>query len=73
MGSFYTVLEIQQDANGSRVAIPTIYGDEGQALAKYYTICAAAAVSTIPYHSVAILRDDGIIIEGRVFDRRGNS
>jgi len=73
MENFYIVLEVQQDANGNRGAIPTIYGDEAQALAKFYTICAAAAVSGIPYHAAEIIRDDGIITEGRVFDRRVES
>lgn len=70
MGRFYTVLEIQQDANGNRAAIPTIYSDEDRALAKYYTVCAAAAVSVIPYHAAVILRDDGVVTNGQVFDRR---
>jgi len=49
------------------------YNDQvNQAYAKYYTICAAAAISEIPYHSAAIIRSDGIMIEGKVFDRRTN-
>ena len=66
---FYTVLEIQEDINNTRACIPTIYNDYNSALAKLYTILAAAANSTIPYHSGHILRSDGIMTDGRVFDR----
>lgn len=68
--AFYTTIENQVRADGSKGLLYDHFDDENQALAKYYTICAAAAVSEIPYHSAAIMRDDGIIIEGRVFDRR---
>lgn len=67
---FYTVLEIQEDSNGNRACIPTIYTDYDAALAKLYTILAAAASSSLPYHSGHILRSDGIMTDGRVFDRR---
>lgn len=68
--AFYTTIENQVRVDGSKGLLYDHFDDENQALAKYYTICAAAAVSEIPYHSAAIMRDDGIIIEGRVFDRR---
>jgi len=70
---FYTVLEIQEDASGNRTCIPVIYTDSDSALAKLYTILAAAAQSAIPYHSGHILRSDGIVTDGRVFDRRGSN
>jgi hypothetical protein len=68
--AFYTTIENQVRADGSKGLLYDHFDDENRALAKYYTICAAAAVSEIPYHSAAIMRDDGIIIDGRVFDRR---
>lgn len=67
---FYTVLEIQSDANGNKACIPVIYYNYNDAVAKYFTICAAAAVSTIPYHSAHILRSDGILTDGRVFEHK---
>lgn len=67
---FYTVLEIQEDANGNRACIPVIYPGYQEALAKLYTILAAAAVSTIPCHAGYILRSDGILTDGRVFNRK---
>ena len=68
---FYTVLEVQEDVHGNRSVIPVCYGDYDAALAKLYTVLAAAAASAIPYHSGHILRSDGIMTDGRVFDRRG--
>lgn len=67
---FYTTIENQIRTDGSRGLLYDHFDDETAALAKYYTICAAAAVSDIPYHSAHILRSDGIMTEGRVFDRR---
>jgi len=67
---FYTTIENQVRNDGSKGLLYDHFTDLNAALAKYYTICAAAATSDIPYHAAAIIRDDGIMIEGRVFDRR---
>ena len=67
---FYTTIENQVRADGGRGLLYDHYDNEDQAYAKYYTVCAAAAVSGIPYHSAHIIRSDGIMIEGKVFDRR---
>ena len=69
MDYFYTVLEKQLN-NGQAGTIATHYDSETAALAAFYTICAAAAVSTIEYHAAHIIRSDGVMTEGRVFDRR---
>ena len=68
--TFYTTIENQVRTAGSMGLLYDHFTDLNAALAKYYIICAAAATSEIPYHSAAIVRDDGIMIEGRVFDRR---
>lgn len=70
--TFYTTVENQVRNDESMGLLYDHFTDLNAALAKYYTICAAAATSEIPYHSAAIIRDDGIMIEGRVFDRRTN-
>ena len=67
---FYTTIENQVRPDGSRGLLYDHYTDLNAALAKLYTILAAAAVSECPYHSGHIIRSDGLIIEGRVFDRR---
>lgn len=69
MERFFTVIE-KQLIGGTPATLSTHYDTEREALAAYYTILAAAAVSTIEYHAAHIIRDDGIMIEGRVFDRR---
>lgn len=67
---FYTVIEVQN--SGTPGILTTVYTNENEAYSKYYTVLAAAALSTIPYHSGHIIRDDGVMIEGKVFDRRTN-
>lgn len=70
MEVFYTTIENQLRNDGSFGLLYDHFTDENAAYAKLYTILAAAAVSGIPYHSGQLLRSDGIMIEGRVFDRR---
>ena len=69
MNTFYTVIEKQLN-NGIPGTLARHYDNETAALSAYFSICAAAAVSSIEYHSAHIIRSDGIMIEGRVFDRR---
>ena len=68
--TFYTTIENQVRNDGSKGLLYDHFDEENLAYAKYYTVCAAAAVSEIPYHSAHIIRSDGIMIEGKVFDRR---
>lgn len=67
---FYTTLENQLRSDGSFGLLYNHYSDLNQAYAKLYYILAAAATSGIPYHSGHIYRSDGVLIDGRVFDRR---
>jgi hypothetical protein len=71
--NFYTTIENQVREDGSRGLLYDHFDDLNAALAKYYTICAAAAVSGIPYHAAYILHSDGYTIEQRIFDRRENA
>lgn len=68
--TFYTTIENQVRNDGSKGLLYDHYDTYEAALAKLYTILAAAAVSEIPFHSGHILRSDGIMTDGRVFDRR---
>lgn len=70
MPLFWTTIENQLREDGSRGLLYDHFDDENQALAKYYTICAAAAVSEIPYHSAHLLASDGRMIRQEIFDRR---
>lgn len=66
----YTTLENQIRNDGSKGLLYDHFTDYDAAMAKFFTVCAAAAISEIPYHSAHVLRSDGIMIEGRVWDRR---
>ena len=67
---FYTTIENQMREDDSFGILYDHFTDEAQAYAKLYTILAAAAVSDIQYHSGHLLRSDGLVMDGRVFDRR---
>ncbi len=74
---FYTTIENQIRHDGSmgllydhfEGTVNSLTAEE-RAWAKLYNILAAAAISGIPYHSGHILRSDGLIVDGKVFDRR---
>lgn len=68
---FYTTLENQKRNDESYGLLYDHFEDLDQAYAKLYAVLSAAAVSGIPYHSCHIYRSDGLLIDGRVFDRRG--
>ena len=62
----YTVLEVQNNS-----VLSYVYTDMNQALAKYYTVLAAAAVSQVSFHSACVLRgSDFVVINSQIFDRR---
>lgn len=68
--ALYTTIENQVRTDGSKGVLYDHYENENQALAKFYTICAAAAVSEIPYHAAFLLYEGGQVMQ-RIFDRRG--
>lgn len=66
---FWTVIENQKTANGSFGLIYNHYESESQALAKFFTICASASQSDIPYHSAHMLASDGRMVKQEIFER----
>ena len=70
--TFWTTLENQLRNDGSYGLLYDHFDNLNAAMAKYYTICAAAAISEIPYHSAHLLQDNGIIVRQEIFDRRVN-
>lgn len=71
----WTVIELQgidPDMGVWAVVPPVCFDAETPAIARFCQTCAAAAMSTVPYHAVFVLRSDGVVTERRVFDRRGN-
>lgn len=69
MTKLYTTVENQVRSDGSKGLLYDHYDNENQALAKFYTICAAAALSEIPYHAAFLIYEDGAVMQ-KIFDRR---
>lgn len=67
---FYTTIENQLREDGSRGLLYDHFEDLALAEHKYFTVCAAAAISGIPYHSAHLLRSDGYMEAMKVYDRR---
>ena len=67
---FYIVIEDQMTAQGTFALLHDHYTDINQAYNKYFTICAAAAVSALPYHAAMMIREDGCVLEQKAWDRR---
>lgn len=67
---FYTTIENQLRSDGSYGLLYDHFDNINDAYAKLYMVLAAAAKSDIPYHSCHIMADNGVLIDGRVFDRR---
>lgn len=70
MAPFYTTIENQLREDGSYGLLYDHFTDLDAAKAKFFTICAAAAVSEIPYHAATLLESSGIIVKQEIFDRR---
>ena len=71
MTKIYTTVENQLREDGSKGLLYDHYDNENQALAKFYTVCAAAALSGIPYHAAFLIYEDGSVMQ-RIFDRRSD-
>ena len=67
---FYTVIENQKNADGTFGLLATHFGDMNDALARFFTICASASISNLPYHACIMLSSDGHIIRQEIFDRQ---
>lgn len=67
---FWTTIENQLREDGSRGLLYDHFTDREAALAKFFTVCAAAAVSALPYHSAHLLQSDGVMLRQEIFDRR---
>lgn len=64
----YTILEQQTFENGT-VAVPPIQTreDRNEAYSVYYMTLAAAAISSVPMHSVTLLENTGREVEHQCF------
>lgn len=55
----YYVIEIQTNSDGTHGTLVYDYTDRNQAMAKYHTVLAAAAVSQVLVHACTILTREG--------------
>lgn len=63
----YLVIEIQK--TGDQIAnIVTAHDDRNAADSKYYTVLAAAAISSVPKHAASLLTEDGMCIRSEVYE-----
>ena len=68
--TFFTVIENQALSDGTFATLHNHYTDKNQALSAFFAVCAAAAVSEIPYHAAYLIDSKFGCIEQRVWDRR---
>lgn len=60
------VVEIQK-TESLAITPPTIYDNDNQAEAAYHTALSAAAVSTVPVHSVVMLNEIGELVKRQTY------
>lgn len=71
----YVVCELQNGVIGGNSWVfndpaKTDIENQNAAMAKYHSVLAVAALSSVPVHSCVIIRDDGIQIASEGYDRR---
>lgn len=65
----FIVLEFQTSAEGNTAVVPPVtYETLNEAKSKYHLILSAAAVSSVPYHTAAIMYHNGNLIESECFE-----
>ena len=64
----FIVIELQVNADGTVGNIVTSHATLPEAQNKFYSVCAFAAISEIPTHSVVILDRTGVMIERYSFE-----
>lgn len=63
----FLVTEIQTFDNGA-VSNPTYsYDNENSALAKYFSILSAAAISKLPIHACMLFTNSGVVLRSEYF------
>lgn len=62
---FY-VIEIQTTTTGA--VIPFVFSNRDEAEAKYHSLLAVAAVSTVEKHGAMLFNDDGFVIKSEVYN-----
>lgn len=67
---FYTLVEAQE-ANGVKAILPPEFRDNNaDGMSLFFLKCSYAVIGTADYEGVHLVRSDGTMVEGRVFDKR---
>lgn len=66
----YIILEMQTNADGTVGTIVTAKDELNEAMSTYYSILAAAALSSLPVHAAVLMSNDGATLRRELFDRR---
>lgn len=70
----FIVLEFQTNQEGQTTIVPPVtYETINEAKSKYHTILSAAAVSSVPYHTAAIMYHNGNLIATETFEHVTNT
>ena len=64
----YIVMEIQKASDGTISNVVLAYDDLNAAYNKYYTVLAAAAISSVAVHSAVLLNETGFCIKHDFFE-----
>ena len=59
----YIVMEIQTNKDGTVGNLVWAYDSRAEAEAKFHTIMAAAALSSVPVHVALVIQSDGTLLE----------
>ena len=63
----YYVIEIQTNADGTKGTLVYDFEDRNAAMAKYHTVLASAAVSSVLVHACVVLTREGVAIAHESF------
>lgn len=63
----FIVVEIQTQEGGTVATLTYAYNTFNEALAKYHSILAVAATSSLPKHGAVVLRNDCVWLRGEAY------
>lgn len=63
----YIVIELQKNAEGVVSNLVYSFDTLAEAESKYYSILAAAAISTVPVHSAIIVSEEGFPVKHQCY------
>lgn len=69
MVKFWTVIEEQRTEDGQVAVLATPKDNFNEAESTFYSILAAAAVSSLPYHAASILESNRGVVASKYYDR----